>query len=333
MGVATVSRVVNGAPSVRADTRERVLAAVRRLDYAPNAAARALSTGRTGRIGVVAPFFTSASITARLRGVARVLADADRQLVLFAVERAAQRGAAFATLAAGGTVDAVLAVSLAPSPAVAARLEAAGRPVVLLDQEHPTLPCVWTDDVAGGRLAAEHLLALGHERIAFVGDVEPNEYGFTSSARRRAGYEAGLRDAGLAPEPALVRRVPHGRGPAQRAARALLALREPPSAIFAASDEQALGVLGAAAEAGVPVPGRLSVVGFDDVEVARWAGLTTVAQPLEASGAQAADLVLAAIAGAPTRSRRLPLTLVPRVSSAKAGTTPGATAGRSRKMG
>ena len=159
------------------------------------------------------------------------------------------------------------------------------------------LPSVHIDDEAGGRLAAEHLLGLGHTRIAFIGDTEENPYGFDSSARRRRGYEAALRDAGVAIDPALVRSGPHGRDAARALARDLLGSSAPPSAIFAASDDQALGVLEAAESASVSVPDRLSVVGFDDLEVARYAHLTTVAQPLEASGARGVDLLLDALAG------------------------------------
>jgi DNA-binding LacI/PurR family transcriptional regulator len=322
VGVGTVSRVINGSAAVREDTRRRVLAAVTRLGYTPNAAARALSTGRTDRIGVVAPFFTSASVIERLRGVTQVLTGAERQLVLFDVEHPAQRTACFAALSGGGAVDGVLAVSLCPTAAEIARFSAAGTPVVLVDHAHPTLPSITIDDRAGGRVATEHLLELGHRRIAFVGDEEANAYGFSSSAARRAGYEDALRDAGLEPEAGLIARTAPGRVAAGRAALRLLDLDEPPTAVFAASDDQALGVLDAAAEASVPVPEALSVVGFDDVEVARWAGLTTVAQPLEESGTRGAELVLAAVEGKPVRSCRLELELVRRMTTAEPGIMP-----------
>jgi LacI family transcriptional regulator len=320
VGIATVSRVVNGSGAVREETRMRVMQAVRRLGYAPNAAARALSTGHTLRVGVVAPFFTRASVTMRLRGMADRLAEASYQLVLFDVERPEQRDACFGALAGGGTVDAVLSISLAPTAPELKRFAASGMPVVLLDHAHPTLPYVAIDDVAGGRLATEHLLDLGHRRIAFLGDLEDDGYGFTASARRRAGYEEALAGAGIRPDPVLVSSATHGRGSAQAAAARLLALDPPPTAIFAASDEQALGALDAASRANLAVPERLSVVGFDDVEVARWAGLTTVAQPLERSGAAAAELILSAMGGEAVRSCSLELELVERRTSAAPGT-------------
>jgi DNA-binding LacI/PurR family transcriptional regulator len=217
----------------------------------------------------------------RLRGVSRTLSSAGYQLILLDVERPEQRREVFRSLAQRGRFDGVLSVSLCPTEADARRLEEAGVPLVLLDREHDTLPCVTIDDVAGGRLAAGHLLALGHRRIAFLGDREENPFGFDSSARRRAGFAAALSEAGapLAPELTLLLDA-HGRAPARAAASGLLARPERPTAIFACSDAQAIGVLDAARAAGIRAPHDLSVIGFDDVEAAGLAELTTVAQPL-----------------------------------------------------
>jgi LacI family transcriptional regulator len=317
VGVATVSRVLNGSPAVREQTRRRVLDAIERLGYAPSATARALSTGRTQSVGVVAPFFTRPSVMERLRGVSRVLASSGYQLVLFDVERPGKTS--FATLPLGAGLDGLLSISLCPPDAELDRLEAAGVPLVLVDHPHARVPAVHTDDVAGARLATEHLLGLGHERIAFVGDDEENEYGFTSSATRRAGYELALADAGLAPDPALVRRGPHGREASTRLTRELLEAADPPTAVFAASDTQAVGALEAAAELGAQVPGDLSVVGYDDIELARYAGLTTVAQPLEESGARGAELLIAALAGERPAGKQFPVELVARETTGPPG--------------
>jgi LacI family transcriptional regulator len=312
VGIGTVSRVLNDSPAVSRETRRRVLEAIDELGYAPNAAARALSTGRTGAIGVVAPFFTQPSVVERLRGVSRRIAAAGYQLVLFDVERPQPLG----DLALAGRLDGLLCISLAPSDAELARLERAGIAVVLVDAERPGVPGVAIDDEAGGRLAAEHLLALGHDRIGFVGDEEDAAFGFTSSARRRAGAAGACARAGAE---LVVRRGPHGRHPARALALELLAASERPTAIFAASDAQALGVLEAADAAGLVVPRDLSVVGFDDIEVARYAGLTTVAQPLEESGRRGAELLLGALEGRPGGGRRLGLELVVRSSTSSPG--------------
>jgi LacI family transcriptional regulator len=316
VGVGTVSRVLNGSPAVSAATRRRVLEAIATLDYQPSPAARALSTGRTNAIGVVAPFFTQPSVIERLRGVSHTLASEGYQLILHDVERPDQRRDLFRSLAARGRIDGLLAISLAPTEREAWRLERAGVPVVLLDRDHATLPCITIDDIEGGRMAAEHLLELGHRRIAFLGDEEANLFGFDSSAHRREGFEAALADAGAAPAPEWIVRRPHGRDAARDAASELLARESRPTAIFATSDVQAIGVLEAAQAAGVPVPAELSVIGFDNVEAAGYTGLTTVAQPLEEIGSLGADLLLRAVSGEAVESCRMPLEIVERGSTA-----------------
>jgi DNA-binding LacI/PurR family transcriptional regulator len=331
VGVATVSRVLNGSPAVREETRVRVLDAIAELGYAPNPAARALSTGRTLSVGVVAPVFTRPSVMARLRGVSHVLAGAGYRLVLFDVERPGQDWESFRRLPAG--LDGLLSISLCPPEAELARFEAAGMPVVLVDHPDQRLPGVYTDDVEGGRLATEHLLALGHRRIAFLGDFEHNYHGFTSSAMRRSGYERALAAAGCDVDPELVRRAAHGREQAAALMRELLGSQRPPTAVFAASDTQAMGVLEAAEELGVAVPGDLSVVGYDDIELARYAGLTTVAQPLEESGARGAELLLAALEGAAAGATQLPLELVVRSTTGPRAASRGGGRARLRTAG
>jgi DNA-binding LacI/PurR family transcriptional regulator len=309
VGVATVSRVLNSSPRVSEPTRNRVLEAIDELGYSPNAAARALSTGRTRTVGVVAPFFTQPSVVERLRAVSRVIAGAGYQLVLFDVEGPHR----FAELAAGGRLDGLLCVSVAPSPDELERFATIGMPVVLVDTQEEGLCGVSIDDVEGGRMAAEHLLALGHRRIGFIGDREPHPYGFTSSARRRAGAAEACERAGAE---LIVRRGPHGRDEARTVAIEMLAADDPPTAVFAPSDLQALGVLEAADDLGLDVPGDLSVVGFDDIEIARYAGLTTVAQPLEASGRRGAEMLLGSLEGEPAGAERLSLRLVVRRTTA-----------------
>jgi LacI family transcriptional regulator len=316
VGVATVSRVLNGSPAVSEETRTKVRAIIDELGYEPSAAARALSTGRTRTVGVVTPFFTQPSVVERLRGVSREITEGGYQLVLFDLARPDR----IARLPVGGRIDGLLCVSICPSEADLARLRAANVAVALVDSEHPELPCVTIDDVAGGRLAAEHLLELGHNRIAFVGDDETGAWGFTSSARRRVGAATAVAEAGGR---LIVRRGPHGRRHARALAARLLALDDPPTAIFAGSDLQAVGVLEAAQAAGVGVPDELSVIGFDDVELARYVGLTTVSQPLENSGAQGARLLIDAMRGAPRHTCRLELRVVRRSTTASRGRSPG----------
>jgi LacI family transcriptional regulator, galactose operon repressor len=295
VGIGTVSRVLNDSPGVAQDTRVRVRAVMQELGYRPSATARNLSLGRTQTLGVIAPFFTSPSVVERLRGIDDVVGGSAYDLTLFNIETAEQRRAALRRFARGDRVDGVIVISLPLKPAEVRALHRDRVPTVLVDVAHALLPNVAIDDVAGGALAARHLVEAGHRRIAFVGDVEDNPFAFASSQRRLEGMRRALREAGVALPASYVRRGPFGRESALALARELLALRRRPSAIFAASDVQAFGVLDAAARAGLAVPGDLSVIGFDDIELAAAIGLTTVRQPLRESGRIGARLLLHAL--------------------------------------
>jgi LacI family transcriptional regulator len=296
VGASTVSRVLNGG-QVSGRARARVLAAMKDLDYRPSASARSLVTGSTGALALVIPFATNPSAGERMRGVLAAIEETEYELVVCNVGTPALRDAYLGRRVPLDRSDGLLIVSLAPTDAEADALLRSGAPVVLLDAFHPRLPSVLTDDVAGGALATRHLIELGHERIGFVGDRPDPRFGFTASDRRRDGYRRALEDAGLAVRPELEREGPHGRLVAHRLTRELLSLDSPPTAIFAASDTQALGVIEAAGVEGVRVPEDLSVVGFDDLEVAAYVGLTTVHQPLAESGRRGLERLIAALHG------------------------------------
>jgi LacI family transcriptional regulator len=296
VGEATVSRVINRSGIVRESTRRRVQAAIDELDYHPNATARSLSRGRAMTLGVIVPFFVRPSAVERLRGAEAEFTAAGYDTVLYNVAAPEQVQAQFTNVAAGRS-DGVLVISVPPARSQVERLAASGTPVVLVDVRYPGLSQVYSDDVEGGTLATRHLLELGHRRIAFLGDPSDNLYGFTSSAHRRAGYEQAMRKAGLEVPSRHVKEGEHSQEIALELASELLALPDPPTAIFAASDTQAFGVLEAAVRAGVQVPERLSVIGFDDIEAASYLGLTTVRQPLTYSGARGARLLLDETAG------------------------------------
>src|SRR3954447_7681190 len=313
VSVATVSRVLNDIPVVRTEMRDRVRDAIADLGYRPSSMARSLSLGRSQAIGVVAPFFTTPSVVERLRGVSQRAGHLGYGLMLFDVETPEQRAGAFRDFARPGRLDGLLVISLPLLDAEVEGLERDGMPVVMVDMGHPRVPHVVIDDAHGGELATEHLLARGHRRIGFVGDLDRNPFGFTSSEQRRDGYRRALRRAGVEAAPRLEARGRHGREEARDLARGLLDRADRPSAIFAASDTQAIGVLEAAHALGLRVPEDVAVIGFDDIEIAEPLGLSTVRQPLRQSGACGADILLGAIAGAPARPAHLDaLTVVAR---------------------
>lgn len=318
VGVGTVSRVLNDSPRVSEPTRSAVLATIDALDYRPSRHGRRLSLGRTLTLGVVVPFFTSPSAVERMRAFVDGIAGSRYDLALFNVTTPGERDRHLDDLTRGDRADGILIVTLPPTDAEVDGFAAAGVPVVLVDAAHPALPHVIVDDVDGGYIATRYLLDLGHRRIGFVGGPVPNPFGFTSSPRRQTGYRNALDEAGLDLPLDYVREGPFGRHVAHWLTNELLRLPEPPTAIFAASDTQALGVLEAADRAGLAVPGGLSVIGFDDIEVASYVGLTTVRQPLAESGKRGAELLLAALGGSsPAPSAELlPLELVVRRTTA-----------------
>jgi LacI family transcriptional regulator len=298
VGVATVSRVLNGRANVRPQTREKVLAAMEALSYRPSLTARNLSLRRTHVIGVVVPFFTSPSAVERVRGVATVLARSPYDLMLFDIESEERREHAFQLFDRGDRSDGLLMISLIPPDNEVERLRASRLPCVLVDATHPALPSVVIDDVRGGEIATSHLIELGHRRIGFLGDKPPDPFRFASSRDRTRGYEHALARAGIELRPEYVREGTQSHHLARSIAIDLLRLPQRPTAIFAASDTQALGVLEAARILGIRVPEDLSVVGFDDIEVAAHLGLTTVRQPLFESGRRGTELLLQMLGGA-----------------------------------
>jgi DNA-binding LacI/PurR family transcriptional regulator len=250
-------------------------------------------------ISVVTWSLTRPQAVERLRGVDAVLSDSEFDLVIYNVETVEKRDQYLRSLPLAQRTDGMLLISLPPRTEDVARLASAAVPVVVVDVRSPALiglPRVMGDDVAGGELAVRHLLELGHRQIAYLGDEFENPFGFTSSRDRFAGYERALLDAGLAARPQWVALGAHGRYEARELACRLLSGPDRPTAIFAASDTQALGVIAAAHETGLDVPGDLSIVGYDDIEAAEYVGLTTIRQRLFESGRLGAQLLLNEIA-------------------------------------
>jgi DNA-binding LacI/PurR family transcriptional regulator len=313
VGLGTVSRVLADSPLVAPETRARVQDAIRRLGYRPSAVARALRRGRSDTVEVITPLFTRYFYVEVLRGVQAALSATERALVVRSVARRRDRDLAFADPGSRGRADGVLIVSLRPTAGLLERLAAASLPAVLVDGEHPRLPSVWVDHTAAAALAVEHLLRLGHRRVALVDHAE-DPFAPTYPEARGRGYRRALVRAGLAPLPGYELVTGFGPEEAASALERLLALPEPPTAVFAGSDAQAVGVLDAARRRGLRVPEELSVCGYNDVELAQHIGLTTVRLPMYELGRRGAALLLEALErpSTPRASVDLPVELVVR---------------------
>ncbi len=299
VGRGTVSRVLNDRANVDPTTRARVLAAIKSLDFVPNQTARRLSLGRTQTVAVILPFLTRPSSVERLRGIELTLASAGYDLIVFNVETADRRDAVFRDLPRPERVDGLIIVSLSPHASELERIERSGLPTVLVDAHHRSLPRVVADDVRGGRLAAQHLIGLGHRRIGFIGDIPRTPLAFTSSRLRLTGFRQAISAAGLRAPASLVGIGDHSRRRAAELTSRMLGLALPPTGIVCASDTQAAGVMEAASHVGLNVPGNLSVTGYDDLELADHLGLTTIHQPLFESGVRAVQRLLRRVDGGP----------------------------------
>jgi DNA-binding LacI/PurR family transcriptional regulator len=292
VGIATVSRVLNQSPSVSDETREKVLQAISELNFIPNPIARRLSTGRNLTIGVIVPYFTLPDFVKRLQGVQHALAESEYDLILFNVETPAQRDKYFQELNKHTRVDGLLVMSLGIMDWHLEQFKSANTPVVLIDSYHPNAHRVVVDHISGGMLATRHLIELGHTKIAFVGDHLNNPFGVTATIERLHGYRSALESAGLPVLPEYQQHGEHGREVARQLGINLLNLPEPPTAVFAATDTQAIGVLEAARKAGLSVPESLSIIGYNNIRDAEYLNLTTVHQPLFESGVKGVELLL-----------------------------------------
>jgi DNA-binding LacI/PurR family transcriptional regulator len=302
----TVSRAIRNSPLVSRDTRKRIMAAVEELDYRPNLAARRLVLGRTLTIAVMAPFFTHPAVNRQLSGVVHGLADSDYDLVIRHVASTADRERSFAAFP-----------SVGPTDEETESMHKRGVPIVcvgICSRSAPKFHQIWVDDVAGGRTVTQHLLETRHERIGFLGDSTDNPLNVRASQDKHSGYLKAVEEAGLDPQPSLIREGPHDWRVAERLAREMLSQPDRPTAVFAASDTHAVGVLKAARNLGISIPEELSVVGCGDVDVAEILELTTLRQPLFELGVQSVNLLLEAIEnpGMAAVNRILPTELVQR---------------------
>lgn len=293
VGVGTVSRVLNDSPSVSDTTRHKVLSVIEALDYAPSSIARRLSQGRTMTIAVIASVFIRRSIVERLQGIEHVLTSSGYDLILYNVESIARRDTCFRTIPRREGIDGWVVISLPPTDQEAERFAQANVPVVLVDAYHENLYAVQIDDVASARTATQHLIDLGHCKIGYIGEnLADNPFHVRPMHDRFAGYCQALTTAGIPFTPTYHQQGKFGWRDARRMAHNLLTLDERPTAIFVYSDSMAFGVLEAAQQLGVAVPEELSVIGFDDVEIAQYFNLTTIRQPLYDTGARGAELLL-----------------------------------------
>jgi len=318
VSIPTVSRVLNGRSDVAPTTRERVERLLRESGYRKRGARRE----GAGLIDLVFNDLDSPWAVEIIRGVEDAAHAAGIGTVVSAIHRQAGSTRRWLSNVRARASDGAVLVTTNLDPLLHAELRSLRVPVVVIDPAGvPDLdvPTIGSNNWAGGVSATEHLVSLGHRRIGHVAGPPP----LWCSRARLDGYRAELQAAGLPADTDLVVEGDFGFESGFRAGRRLLDLAEPPTAIFAGSDQMALGVLEALRRARLSVPEDVSVVGFDDLPLVRWSSppLTTVGQPLVAMGGLAVHTVLRLVRGERLESRRVELgtTLVVRESTAPPG--------------
>ncbi|MBW7884154.1 MAG: LacI family DNA-binding transcriptional regulator [Caldilineaceae bacterium] len=317
VSISTVSRALNAPHTVNSATLERIHDAIDELGFVPKAEATARARRSHRQIGVLAPFFTLyPSFMQRMRGIAAALQETLFELVVFNADTVDHVRGYLHSLPVSRRLDGLIIISLVLDDREAERLLNHRLPAVMIEAVHPKLAGIEIDNVEGGRLAAKYLYAKGHRRIGFVGgDQALPKYAIGTSELRYKGFRAELEANGLAPITPTSAPVGPSREEAYHQACELLQQRdECPTAIFAANDTLALGVLKATRELRFRVPEDVAVVGFDDADFADYIGLTTISQSLEESGRLAVEMLLSVLSAPDRMARRiqLPLQIVER---------------------
>ena len=316
VSTATVSRVLSKPDVVRSNTKEQVMAAVRQLDYQPDAAARALASGRTHTVGCVIPTLDHAIFARSTQAMQTTLAQAGYQLLVasheydpateFEVVRALQQRG----------VDSLVLVGTDHAPRLWKALSVWRKPTLLTWSCDPRLPSLCFDNAGAARMATQHLLGLGHRRIGVISGLTAHN----DRARSRIdGVRQALTQLKLTLPPSLVTEQAFNLEGGRLGLRKLMSVRQPPTAIFCGNDLLAVGALLEAQRMNLKVPEHLSICGIDNLEIAEAInpGLTTVSLPTQDLGRIAAQYMLSAISGEVIAAQSLlPFELVVRGSTA-----------------
>lgn len=295
VSTATVSRALRGLPTVSEPTRTRVLEAAAQLGYTASPSASRLAGGRTGTVAVVVPRITRWFFATVVEAAEDTLHQAGYDLLLYNLGGSEhERQRLLHTAALHKRVDAVMLVATPLEGADFAAVTSLALPGVTVSSGTgvPGWPSIRIDDVAAARTATAHLIAQGHRRIAHISGDPSDELAFTAPIDRQRGYREALLAAGIEPDPQLDVEAEFTVAGGERAVAKLLRHGPPPTAIFAACDEMAMGAMATLRQAGLRVPADVSVIGIDDHDLAGVVGLTTVAQPAADQGRLAAATLL-----------------------------------------
>jgi len=294
VSVSTVSRVLNGKVDVASETQDRILSVIDDLGYTTNLAARSMRSQKKNLVGLIMPDIAYPFAIEVMKGVNRAIAESEFDLLVYTTGDVRKSGRAsheqkYVSLLTNSISDGVIIV--AP---VAGEFNI-DAPIVSIDPlaSNPNYPSVHATNYQGAMEAMEYLLGLGHKRIGYIGGRVELE----SSNRRLMGYRASLEKAGLPLDEELIASGDYTTETGVSGARKLIALENPPTAIFASNDQMAMGVFQVAEELGMRIPEDLSVVGFDNITESKYMGLTTVDQFISQMGFVATQMLIKLING------------------------------------
>jgi len=291
VSIATVSRVLANSEKVRSETRETILKTMEELDYHPNLAARKLAFKTTGTIGLIFPDISGPYYSMVISGVDQEADRQDHSVLIYGTRGKSPKRDRFLQ-SLSSKVDGFIIMTRTVDESILLTLHRQGTLFVLLGRRYDSFDCdsVMIDNRAGAYNAVLHLVGHNHRRIAFVGGPADSH----AHQERFEGYQQAMQHAGLGMDPDLLKSGNFLYEGGRVAAEQLLGLKQPPTAIFAANDEMAIGILDVANKLGFKVPEQLAVIGFDDIQTAAYThpALSTVRQPMKRLGEVAANLLL-----------------------------------------
>ena len=295
VGIGTVSRVLNNSEKVKEETREKILEVMKELNYRPNKVAQNLAKQKANAIAVIVPSFIDHFFVEVLKGIQDALTEENIDLILHKIDLNDKRMDKILEIVHGRKVDGIAAVTMDISQADHEELKNSGIPIVIADESSSDFHSIYFDDIKGGEMAVDYLFNLGYRKIAFInGDINS-----LHGQKRLQGVKRSFEKNNLKIQDNLIKDGDFYTEDGYQSMQEILALpeKEWPTAVFAASDNQAIGVLQAMEEKNLKAPDDIAVIGYDNIELAKYLKITTIWQPMYQLGHLAIEVLLKAING------------------------------------
>ena len=292
VGIGTVSRALNDRPNINSETKNRILAIAKELDYTPHSVAQSLASRKTHTIAAIVPFFINYFFVGLLRNIQYGLSAQGYSLLLYSLDRVEDKQLLFEKALSERKCDAILVLSLQVGQEYAEKFRRTRIPVMLIDNYNPLLDSISIANERAAETATRHLIKLGHTHIGLIN----GDYHSFPAQSRMHGFVKAMQEENLPIDPSFVIHCDAKIGEdgfneqaGYSSMQQLLAQDKHPTALFVASDVQALGAMRAAKESGLKIPHDIALMGFDDIDFAKYMGLSTMRQPVELMAELAVD--------------------------------------------